>query len=144
MIWSSKISHAKPRGVALLAVLTVLTVLSLLAGSFAVSISIDESASRQTQAELALRMLYQSGAAHVKSSLMAAALSDSGSPGEMLSQTKALQPAGKDGYGPWVYVKNENGDAIGRYRVKVEDEAAKLNINKAYPRDPAGTPARYP
>ena len=132
MIWSSKISHAKPRGVALLAVLTVLTVLSLLAGSFAVSISIDESASRQTQAELALRMLYQSGAAHVKSSLMAAALSDSGSPGEMLSQTKALQPAGKDGYGPWVYVKNENGDAIGRYRVKVEDEAAKLNINKAY------------
>ena len=72
------ISFARPRGVALLAVLTVLTVLSLLAGSFAVSISIDESASRQTQAELALRMLYQSGAAHVKSSLMAAALSDTG------------------------------------------------------------------
>lgn len=126
------ITSARPRGVALLAVLTVLTVLSLLAGSFAVSISIDESASRQTQAELALRMLYTSGAAHVKSSLMAAALSDSGSPGDMLSQTKALQPAGKDGFGPWVYVKNENGDAIGRYRVKVEDEAAKLNINKAY------------
>ncbi|MBO7434853.1 helix-hairpin-helix domain-containing protein [bacterium] len=127
-----EITSARPRGVALLAVLTVLTVLSLLAGSFAVSISIDESASRQTQAELALRMLYTSGAAHVKSSLMAAALSDSGSPGDMLSQTKALQPAGKDGFGPWVYVKNENGDAIGRYRVKVEDEAAKLNINKAY------------
>ncbi|MBR5901255.1 hypothetical protein IKZ40_02785, partial [bacterium] len=125
-------NFTRPKGVALLAVLTVLTVLSLLAGSFAVSISIDESASRQTQAELALRMLYQSGAAHVKSSLMAAALSDSGSPGEMLAQTKALQPATKDGFGPWVYVKNENGDAIGRYRVKVEDEAAKLNINKAY------------
>ena len=122
----------RPSGVALLAVLTILTVLSLLAGSFAVSISIDESASRQTQAELGLRMLYQSGAAHVKSTLMSAALSGTENPSVMLSQTKALQPASKDGFGAWVYVKNESGDAIGRYRVRVEDEASKINLNKVY------------
>lgn len=128
----TNIKIMRPAGVALLAVLTILTVLSLLAGSFAVSISIDENASRQTQAELGLRMLYQSGAAHVKSALMSAAMAENNKPGEMLSQTKALQPVTKDGFGPWVYVKNENGDAIGRYRVSVEDEAAKLNINKAF------------
>ena len=121
-----------PKGVALLAVLTILTVLSLLAGSFAAMITIDESASRQSQNEMALRMLYQSGAAHVKSSLMAAALSGSKTPGETLANTEALKPVGESGFGPWVYVKNDDGDAIGRYRVKVEDEAAKLNLAKAY------------
>jgi len=47
-----------------------------------------------------------------------------------------LQAASDDGktstYSRWMFVKDAGGKILGRYRIRIEDEAAKVNVSKAY------------
>lgn len=133
------------RGVALVAVLSVLTVLAVLAASFAVLIQLDVS-NANSQVEIQrLELLVESGMHHAVAVLQQAQASGeriSTLPRGSLRQafgefTTGTEPhdvrAARDvAAGRWIEVKNSQGLVEGRYRVAVEDEAAKVNLNTSF------------
>jgi len=102
-------------GVALVAVLAVLVVLTILAASFSVMMNLELKQSNEQQNSYQLDMLIDAGLEHAKSLLALA----SDSTGIIDKKTR------------WLYVKNKTGKIVGRYRILIEDEAAKVNISKA-------------
>lgn len=139
--------HATPpvRGVALVAVLSVLTILAVLAASFAVLIQLDvTNANAQVEIQR-LNLLVESGMNHAVAVLQQAQASGETistlpqsslrrSFGAFTTGTEAVdaRTARGESGGTWLYVKNSQGLLEGRYRVAVEDEAAKANLNTAF------------
>ncbi len=130
---------------ALVAVLSVLTVLAVLAASFAVLIQLDV-ANANSQVEIQrLNMLLESGMNHA-----VAVLQQAQAAGEKIStlsrgslrqafgdyttgvETHDARQAREHAAGRWISVVNSHGSVEGRYRVAVEDEAAKVNLNTAF------------
>lgn len=101
------------RGVALVAVLYVLVVLGIIAAAFAAYISMQARQGALSLEILQMNMLIRSGAEHTKALMM--------------TQSMYAIPRSNQ----WVYVTSENGSAIGCYRLSMEDEAAKVNVNVA-------------
>ena len=111
------------RGVALVAVLSVLVVLALLAASFAVLISIEMNMATASSDRVRLDLLLQSGLSHAQAALVARKMgAGSVSPGLSVPVTTDSTA------GPWITVNDSSGMAIGRYRVRIEDEGAKVNL----------------
>ena len=102
-------------GVALVAVLAILVVLAILAASFSAMMNLELKQSNEQQNSYQLDMLVNAGLEHAKSLLT---LTDTPS---QLTDKKTR----------WLYVKNRSGKVVGRYRLRIEDEAAKVNLNKA-------------
>lgn len=110
------------RGVALVAVLAVLVVLTILAASFSVMMNLELKQSTEQQNSFQLDMLVESGMEHSKSLLMDAS---------NVGQAYHLSTTSNDKFSRWFYVKDDSGKITGRYRIKFEDEAGKVNINRA-------------
>lgn len=108
--------HRRPaRGVALVAVMSVLMVLAVLAAAFAVLVSIESQQGSVSMDNLQMNLLLRAGSEHAK-----ALLAHAPSRAALLANTNH-----------WSYVVNAVGAAVGRYRVAIEDEAAKINVNLA-------------
>ncbi len=110
-----------------MAVLSVLTVLALLAASYAVLIQLDMANANAQMDTQRLNMLLRSGLHHAVAALDAGYTPD------------ALQPGMRPVFGSltatnhiWITVCNSHGRIEGRYRVTIEDEAAKANLNTAF------------
>jgi hypothetical protein len=128
-------------GVALVAVLAILVVLALMAATFTIVIHQNMSMSRLQNESLTLDMLLRNGLAHAQSVLTVADPIPGKNPenpepvtASHLISDNAFKPGLADvkKFGPWIYVRDEEGYVHGRYRVRIEDEAAKVNLNKAY------------
>ena len=118
---SSLTSDLRPltsvNGIALVAVLAILVVLAIIAASFTTLMNIELRQSNQVINSFQLDMLVEAGLEHAKTMLV-----NSDEPSE-LSEEKFTH---------WMYVKDKADDLCGRYRLRIEDESAKVNINKAY------------
>ena len=105
------------RGVALVAVLAVLVVLTILAASFSVMMNLELKQSNEQINSYQLDMLVDAGREHAKT---------------LLTSINEPFRLANDKYTRWIYVKDKSGKVCGRYRLRIEDEAAKVNISKAY------------
>jgi len=105
------------RGVALVAVLAILVVLTILAASFSAMMDLELKQSNEQKNSYQLDMLVDAGREHAKT---------------LLTNIKQPSRLSEDNYTRWMYVKDKTGNVCGRYRLKIEDEAAKVNISKAY------------
>jgi len=135
----------RKRGVALVAVLSVLTVLAVLAASFAVLIQLDVTNANSQMDIQRLNLLVESGMNHA-----VAVLQQAQAAGETIStlprgslrqafgdyttgvEAQDARQARETVAGRWIDVKNSLGKVEGRYRVAVEDEAAKVNLNTSF------------
>lgn len=124
----------RPQGVALVAVLAVLTTLAVLAGVFATYMHLEQRISSVSREQMQADLLAQSALEHVFSLLRhdantTPAWDDYSQPWSRTFQPNTPESAtAPDG---WVYVRCANGITYGRYRVSIEDEAGKININAA-------------
>ncbi|MCX7003380.1 MAG: hypothetical protein NTV22_08915 [bacterium] len=114
----------RPRGIALIVVMSVLVILALLAATFAVLMNLELQQSSVDQNALQLGLLLRAGTEHAKVMLTTPAAQTSGRAPRTQANGEAPAP-------DWVYVGNSAGDTVGRYRLVIEDEAAKANINTA-------------
>ncbi len=103
------------KGVALVAVLAVLVVLTILAASFSAMMNLELKQSNEQKKSYQLDMLVDAGLEHSKTLLT---LADSN-----VGQAASLS---KNNFSKWLYVKDKTGKVCGRYRIKIEDEAAKM------------------
>ena len=138
-----KIQNSK--GVALVAVLAILVVLTILAASFSVMMDLELKQSNEQKTSYQLDMLVNAGLEHAKTILTVGTLK-SNSGDAIASFVDKFADGSKDKtknkrqYTKWMYVKDKSGKVCGRYRIRVEDEAAKVNISKAHLlRDGKGT-----
>ncbi len=128
------------RGVALVAVLAILVVLTILAASFSAMMDLELKQSTEQQKSYQLDMLVNAGLEHAKTLLTIDSISseNQGEISTLATQFASKTSKSKDGnkkgdsYSKWMYVKNNEGKVTGRYRIKIEDEAAKVNISRAY------------
>ena len=133
------------KGVALVAVLAILVVLTILAASFSAMMNLELKQSTEQQTSYQLDMLVNAGLEHAKTILTVDTLKDN-SENTIASFVDKFADGSKDKtknkrqYSKWIYVKDKSGKICGRYRIRVEDEAAKVNISKAHLlRDGKGT-----
>jgi len=130
-------------GVALVAVLAVLVVLTILAASFSVMMNLELKQSTEQKNSFQLDMLVNAGVEHAKTILTIDSLKSAS--GETISSfadkfADSSKDKSKKQYSRWMYVKDKSGKICGRYRIRIEDESAKVNISKArLLRDGAGT-----
>lgn len=117
-------------GVALVAVLAVLTVLALLGAAYVMMLGIHTLQANEREIALRLELLQEAGDAHGKAMLWDAHASG----GTNSPLYRAL--AGGDGGAAWQYVTDHAGRLCGRYRLRYEDEAGKVNLNKAWRAEP--------
>jgi type II secretory pathway component PulK len=128
--------HNSFKGIALVSVLAVLTILSILAVGFTIFMVTEINSTRQYYDSLNLDLLVANGLSHAKAEF--ASNRDNNDPaielqGNSAFQYKAFSTMAEDNtFGSWRYVHNDSGELLGRYRIRIEDEAAKLNLNKAY------------
>jgi len=132
-------------GVALVAVLAILVVLTILAASFSAMMNLELKQSTEQQTSYQLDMLVNAGLEHAKTILTVDSLKNN-SENSIASFVDKFADGSKDKtknkrqYTKWMYVKDKSGKVCGRYRIRVEDEAAKVNISKAHLlRDGKGT-----
>ena len=111
-------------GIALVAVLAILVVLAIMASTFTVLMNIENKQSAAQIKSQQLDMLVGSGLEHAKSILTVDELE--------ASPTDIMLNNNMPFISKWITVKNHEGITCGRYRIKIEDEAAKVNINKAF------------
>ena len=107
-------------GVALVAVLAILVVLTILAASFSAMMDLELKQSTEQRNSYQLDMLVDAGREHAKTLLTT------------IEQTANLSELSRDNFSKWIYVKDKTGKVAGRYRLRIEDEAGKVNISKAY------------
>ena len=144
-------SPERAHGVALVAVLAVLTILAILAGAFAMVMSINRSVSMVSIAKVQSDLLASSAIEHTMSLLRQDVadqpawddLSENWHSWFQPGDATAEESVDVDGVpeilnrnatstdARWIYVKNVDGEVVGRYAVLVEDEAAKINVNAA-------------
>ena len=113
-------------GIALVAVLAILVVLAIMAASFIILMDIESKQSKVQLNSQQLDMLLNSGLEQAKAIITVQ---------EMQSVNKrdaSNLPEAQSGYSKWMLIKNDKGEVFARYRFKIEDEASKVNINKAF------------
>jgi len=113
-------------GIALVAVLAILVVLAIMAASFVTLMNIESKQSAVQFNSQQLDMLLNSGLEQAKAMLTVDELDELNN-GLLLSSL-----GGKTFFSKWMLIKNNDGKICGRYRFKIEDEASKVNINKAF------------
>ena len=138
----------KARGIALVAVLAVLVVLALLASLFTVHMQVESKMGNVQIAKLQADLIAESAIEHALCVIREDALEQPAWDDKTEEIFTAFAPDPQNptnnadidgvkidefdiGDGKWIYVKNKNGEAIGRYAILIEDEAAKININTA-------------
>ncbi len=113
-------------GIALVAVLAILTVLAILAAGFVTMTSMQSKTSKASLDSFRAKLLVKSGLHHA-----ASLIQQDCNPKGLLCDSIETDPltlhpkAGEI----WHIVKDESGTPIGRYRMKITDESAKLNVN---------------
>ena len=115
----------KYTGIALVAVLAILVVLAILAATFVTLMNIESKQSSIGIYSQQLDMLLHSGLEQAKAIISVDKLESS-------RAGKVSDIIGDGSISKWYLVKDETGNVFGRYRIKIEDEAAKVNIDKAY------------
>ena len=119
-------------GVALVAVLAILVVLTILAASFSVMMDLELKQSNEQKNSYQLDMLVNAGLEHAKTLITVDSISSGNKEGISTLATQFATINKNDSYSKWIYVKDKSKKVCGRYRIRVEDEAAKVNISKAY------------
>ncbi len=123
-------------GIALVAVLAILVVLAIMAASFTVSMNIENKQSSVQIKSQQLDMLIHSGLEQAKAIITVEeldAVKMNKVPDIANYFTKnSFDSSDNSVYSKWFFVKDETGEISGRYRIRIEDEAAKVNINKAF------------
>ncbi|MCX7847545.1 MAG: helix-hairpin-helix domain-containing protein [bacterium] len=114
----------RARGVALVAVLSVLTVLAVLSAAFATLLSIDVLQAKESQHNLQLDLLTRSANAHAHALLWDAY--QRGTLATLWSRHNSHLS------NQWFYVTSPLGELHGRYRLCLEDESSKVNLNVAW------------
>ncbi len=113
-------------GIALVAVLAILVVLAIMAASFTALMNIE---SRQSASQLnsqQLDMLVNSGLEQAKAILTVDELN------KEANSSILTMSDGEPSYSKWMYVKDNEGTICGRYKIRIEDESSKVNVNKAF------------
>ena len=113
-------------GIALVAVLAILVVLAIMAASFTVLMNIESKQSKVHIASQQLGLLINSGLEYTKAVLTANELYSDNRINSIYDLTKS------PGYSRWTIMKDGTGKLIGRYRIQIEDEAGKVNVQKAF------------
>ena len=117
-------------GIALVAVLAILVVLAIMAASFTTLMNIENKQSAVQLNSQQLDMLVNSGLEQAKAIITVDEF-------KSLDNKTTINPlstksSGKDSYSKWMFVKDKDGKIHGRYRIRIEDESSKVNINKAF------------
>jgi len=114
------------RGIALVAVLAILVVLSILASTMIVNMQIEKKTSEATLQEQTLDLLACSAIEHTIAILSIADADD-------VNRLKILNRSFRSkNTNRWINVRDSLGTLCGRYRITVEDEAGKINLNNAW------------
>ena len=124
------------RGVALVAVLSVLTVLAVLGAAFVTLLSIDVMQAQESQHNLALELLMRSAAAHAQSLIWEAR--QRGAVNSLLARYN------NHATNRWFHVTSYSGEPCGRYRLRLEDELSKVNLNTAWLTEPSRASGWHP
>jgi len=112
------------RGIALVAVLAILVVLAIMAASFTALMNIENKQSDVQMKSQQLDMLINSGLEQAKAIITVA---------ELDAKKNNIVPEIANSTKPkWYVVKDKTGSVFGRYKINIEDEAAKVNVNKAF------------
>jgi len=128
---NNKLRTSGYSGVALVAVLAVLVILSILAASFSTMMNLELKQSNEQHNSYQLDMLTEAGFEHAKTLLWTDDVISKTRNSVMTIAGSFFAANGKNKYSKWFYVKDELGKYCGRYRINIEDEAGKVNINKA-------------
>lgn len=132
--------RARCRGVALVTILAVLTVLAILAATLTVLMQVEITGAALQQSQLTAELIVNTGVAHAEALLCTA---DTFIPPPAANGWKqtARTPGGCviDAVKtfPWINVRDANGTVCGRYRMTIEDEGGKVNLNTAYLLEPS-------
>ena len=130
-------------GIALVAVLAILVVLAILAASFSVLMSIEQKSALTTVAKVQSDLCAEAGYQHALSLLRVDYLQQPAWDDYSEAWHSSFTPSRKSKENSidkfqdipienqWVYVKDSNGELIGRYSVLIEDENSKINVNSA-------------
>ena len=134
-VGKSKTFNHSQNGIALVAVLAILTVLAIMAATFITLMNIESKQSKVQMNSNRLDMLTKSGLEHAKAILMADEIESGGGGAfsyDILNFTQSSPENNLMNRSKWISVKNESGKVFGRYRIRIEDEAAKVNVQKAF------------
>ena len=127
-------------GIALVAVLAILVVLAILAATFVTFMNIEQKSAETSIAKLQADMCAQAGLEHAKSLLRLDSAtqpawddktefwSDSFIPHSAKDDVVDIDKLTKR---KWIYVRDPDGNVVGRYAVLIEDECGKINANVA-------------
>jgi len=126
-------------GIALVAVLAILVVLAIIASTFTVLMNTENMQSNEQRRTFLLDMLTESGFEHAKSLLWENSVStkkqnlvkSAAMKFQKQSNSETQNLDSNKLFSNWFYVENNVGVCVGRYRFRIEDEAAKVNINRA-------------
>jgi len=113
-------------GIALVAVLAILVVLAIMAASFTTLMNIENKQSSVHIASQQLGLLINSGLEYTKAIITANELNPDRHISSVYNMTKSPE------YTKWIIIKDSMGKVVGRYRVRIEDEAGKVNVQKAF------------
>jgi len=122
-------------GIALVAVLAILTVLAIMASAFVTLMNIERKQSKVQANSQQLDMLVGSGLEHAKAILTVDEIKTAGNgifSYDILNFTKSSSDNNFPNRSKWVFVKDDTGEILGRYRIRIEDEAGKVNVQKAF------------
>ena len=132
-------------GIALVAVLAVLVILAILAATFAALMSIERRSASTTVSKVQADLCAEAGLQHALSVLRTDYFEQPAWDDFTEIWRTSFIPSAKnrknavdiDGLkdklndGQWIYVRDSNGNVIGRYAVLIEDENSKINVNSA-------------
>ena len=113
-------------GIALVAVLAILVVLAIMAATFIALMNVESKQSGIQMSSQQLDMLLYSGLEQAKAIISVNEIKSIGEGND------AKVSIDDNLYSRWMVIKDEKGEIYGRYRFKIEDEASKVNINKAF------------
>ncbi|RLD09473.1 MAG: hypothetical protein DRI44_08410, partial [Chlamydiae bacterium] len=119
-------------GIALVAVLAILVVLAIMAASFTTLMNIENKQSKVSINSQQLDMLVNSGLEYAKALLTVEELNENSKDKTFKLAESFSQSTSGNGKSRWMIIKDDTGKIIGRYRIKIEDEAAKVNVQKAF------------
>ena len=120
-------------GIALVAVLAILVVLAIMAASFVTLMNIENKQSQTSINSQQLDLLIDSGLEYAKALIEVDKLnSENKSKGITDPVGYSFLLAASEGKTRWMIMKDSTGKIIGRYRIQIEDEAAKINVQKAF------------
>jgi len=119
-------------GIALVAVLAILVVLAIMAASFVTLMNIESKQSKVSINSQQLDMLIDSGLEYAKALITVEEMGEK-KDDKVLDIANTFSQSGlEESKSKWMLVKDTTGKTIGRYRIRIEDEAGKVNIQKAF------------